>query len=252
MLRSMPAKRENGPACAMLAMLTRQPKSSSPAPAGQQAIDHGREGHLGVVGAVELQQQLHVVEARVVVGRVGGHRVLQLLERALGVALGQRLLRRLFLGGGLGLVGTGHVLVEEFADLLGGNGADEAVDRLAVLEHHAERDAAHAEHLGELGGDRSRPISRPMHRTVALLVFSGVQSLDVSGPMDVFSEANRFLPSEDHYRLETIGVEHGTMPCSNGLSLQAHRHYAEVDDAFDLLLVAGGPALVRQHFDRSA
>ncbi len=38
MLRSMPAKRENGPACAMLAMLTRQPKSSSPAPAGQQAI----------------------------------------------------------------------------------------------------------------------------------------------------------------------------------------------------------------------
>ena len=52
-----------------------------------------------------------------------------------------------------------------------------------------------------------------MHRTVALLVFSGVQSLDVSGPMDVFSEANRFLPDEDHYRLETIGVEHGTKPC---------------------------------------
>ncbi len=88
-----------------------------------------------------------------------------------------------------------------------------------------------------------------MHRTVALLVFSGVQSLDVSGPMDVFSEANRFLPDEDHYRLETIGVEHGILRCSNGLSLQAHRHYAEVDDAFDLLLVAGGPALVRQHFD---
>lgn len=88
-----------------------------------------------------------------------------------------------------------------------------------------------------------------MHRTVALLIFSGVQSLDVSGPLDVFSEANRFLPPGDHYKLEVIGVERGLMPCSNGLALQAHRHYDDVHDAHDLLLVAGGPALVRQHFE---
>jgi transcriptional regulator GlxA family with amidase domain len=88
-----------------------------------------------------------------------------------------------------------------------------------------------------------------MHRTLALLIFPGVQALDVSGPMDVFSEANRFLPPEDHYRLEVIGVEHGLMPCSNGLLLKAHRHFGEAHDAYDLLLIAGGPALVRQHFD---
>jgi transcriptional regulator GlxA family with amidase domain len=87
-----------------------------------------------------------------------------------------------------------------------------------------------------------------MSRTVAIVVFSGVQSLDVTGPMDVFSEANRFLAPEDHYRLEVIGVERGLMPCSNGLALQAHRHFSEAPKDYDLLLVAGGPQLPYQDF----
>ena len=37
---------------------------------------------------------------------------------------------------------------------------------------------------------------------------ASLQSLDVSGPMDVFAEANRFLAPEDHYRLDVIGLEH--------------------------------------------
>ncbi|RON47432.1 AraC family transcriptional regulator [Pseudomonas frederiksbergensis] len=82
-----------------------------------------------------------------------------------------------------------------------------------------------------------------MQKTVAIVVFSGVQSLDVTGPMDVFSEANRFLAPQDHYRLEVIGIERGVMPCSNGLSLNAHRHFSDASDAYDLLLVAGGPQL---------
>lgn len=88
-----------------------------------------------------------------------------------------------------------------------------------------------------------------MNRTVALVVFSGVQALDVGGPLDVFSEANRFLPPEEHYRLEVIGVEPGIMACSNGLSLLAHRHFSEAADRYDLLLVAGGPALAHQKFE---
>jgi transcriptional regulator GlxA family with amidase domain len=82
-----------------------------------------------------------------------------------------------------------------------------------------------------------------MSKTVAIVVFPGVQSLDVTGPMDVFCEANRFLAPQDHYRLEVIGVERGAMPCSNGLSLNAHRHFSEALQAYDLLLVAGGPQL---------
>ena len=87
-----------------------------------------------------------------------------------------------------------------------------------------------------------------MQKTVAIVVFSGVQALDVTGPMDVFSEANRFLAPDDHYRLEVIGVERGMMPCSNGLSLNAHRHFSAALDAYDLLLVAGGPQLPFMNF----
>lgn len=87
-----------------------------------------------------------------------------------------------------------------------------------------------------------------MARTVAILVFPGVQSLDVSGPLDVFAEANRFLLPEDHYRIEVVGVERGLMSCSNGLLIQAHRHFSEMDDAVDLMLVAGGPTLLNEDF----
>lgn len=80
-------------------------------------------------------------------------------------------------------------------------------------------------------------------RTVAILIFPGVQALDVSGPLDVFSEANRFLPAEKHYRIEVLGTQEGIMQCSNGMPLAAHRHYADAGEAYDLLLMAGGPAL---------
>jgi transcriptional regulator GlxA family with amidase domain len=85
-------------------------------------------------------------------------------------------------------------------------------------------------------------------RTVALVAFSGVQSLDVSGPLDVFAEANRFLLPDAHYRLEVVGLEHGPIRCSNGMTIFADRHFSDAHDAYDLLLVAGGPGLVHQEF----
>lgn len=83
-------------------------------------------------------------------------------------------------------------------------------------------------------------------KTVAIVVFPGVQSLDVSGPLDVFAEANRFLLPAQHYQLALIGLTRGTVPCSNGMVLAPQRHYADVADPPDLLLVAGGPALPGQ------
>ncbi|WP_085580994.1 MULTISPECIES: GlxA family transcriptional regulator [unclassified Pseudomonas] len=82
-----------------------------------------------------------------------------------------------------------------------------------------------------------------MNRTVAIVVFPGVQSLDVTGPMDVLAEAGRFLAPEDHYRLEVIGTETGPVRCSNGLALTPDRHFREASQTYDLLLVAGGPQL---------
>jgi len=80
---------------------------------------------------------------------------------------------------------------------------------------------------------------------VALLAFPGVQALDVSGPLDVFAEANRFLAPARHYAPAVIGTEAGAMQCSNGMTLTAQQHYAHADTDYDLVLVAGGPVLPR-------
>jgi transcriptional regulator GlxA family with amidase domain len=85
-------------------------------------------------------------------------------------------------------------------------------------------------------------------RTVALVAFSGVQTRDVCGPLDVFAEANRFLLADSRYRLEVVGLEHGPLRCSNGMTIFADKHFSEAHDAYDLLLVAGGPGLVRREF----
>jgi transcriptional regulator GlxA family with amidase domain len=89
-------------------------------------------------------------------------------------------------------------------------------------------------------------------KTVALLLFPGVQSLDVSGPMDIFAEANTFLAPDEGYRLVTVGTAPYPIRASNGQRLGADH---DLDDAgarfadFDTVLVAGGPELAQQADD---
>ena len=90
--------------------------------------------------------------------------------------------------------------------------------------------------------------ANPMTQTVALIVFPGVQALDVTGPMDVFAEANAFLAPGMRYELEVLGVEAGLLTCSNGLVIQAHRHFSQARPSYDLVLCAGGPTLPGQDF----
>lgn len=85
-------------------------------------------------------------------------------------------------------------------------------------------------------------------KTAAILVFPEVQGLDVSGPLDVFSEANRFLSEADQYRFEILGTETGRIRCSNGVEIHPNRHFLDSDGAYDLLLIAGGPTLPQQSF----
>src|ERR1700761_913948 len=79
--------------------------------------------------------------------------------------------------------------------------------------------------------------------TVAVAIFPGVQALDVAGPVDVFSEANLFLPPEAHYHVTLVSAEPGTLRASNGMTLVADRTFEQAEQGFDLALVAGGPAL---------
>lgn len=78
---------------------------------------------------------------------------------------------------------------------------------------------------------------------VAIVVFDGVQALDVAGPLDVFAEANTFLPEHQRYEVTLVGREAGTVTCSNGMQLAVSFGYADRDIQWDLLLVAGGPQL---------
>ena len=80
-------------------------------------------------------------------------------------------------------------------------------------------------------------------KTVALAIFPGVQSLDVAGPLDVFSDANGFLPEGQGYILTLVGPSTAPVRCSNGLWVAADLAYEEALSPFDLVLVAGGPAL---------
>lgn len=83
-------------------------------------------------------------------------------------------------------------------------------------------------------------------KTLALVLFPGVQALDVSGPMDVFAEANAFLPPPLHYRLLTIGTAPSPIRASNGQQLVADLALGEAGTNYDIVLVAGGPQLAQQ------
>ncbi|MFD5874726.1 GlxA family transcriptional regulator [Streptomyces sp. NPDC060322] len=85
-------------------------------------------------------------------------------------------------------------------------------------------------------------------QSVLVVLFEGVQSLDVSGPMEVFAGASRFPGIS--YDLRTASLDGAPVRCSSGLTLVPD---GTLDDAAtpDLLLVPGGagtrdpdPALV--------
>ena len=80
-------------------------------------------------------------------------------------------------------------------------------------------------------------------KTIGIIIFESSQSLDIAGPLDVFSEANSFLLPEERYKLITIGIDPGPIRCSNGLRMLADQHWSDVDEPIDTLLVAGGSDL---------
>ncbi|MBS7841950.1 GlxA family transcriptional regulator [Pseudomonas fluorescens] len=78
-------------------------------------------------------------------------------------------------------------------------------------------------------------------KTVAMALFPDFLLLDMAGPLEVFSIANRYLPAADHYQILTIGTEPGPLRASNGVVVQADLALSQARAAYDLLLVPGGP-----------
>src|SRR5262245_6419284 len=82
-------------------------------------------------------------------------------------------------------------------------------------------------------------------RRICMLAYPGVQILDVTGPLEVFSRTARWLKdhgkrSTDAYVVEILGLRRGLFPASSGLRLHADRAYHQATNGIDTLFVAGG------------
>lgn len=80
-------------------------------------------------------------------------------------------------------------------------------------------------------------------QTIAIVVHDGVQALDVAGPVDVFAEANSYVPEGEGYETLLIGPGHGPVRASNGMQIVPDLSFEEAAGPFSMILVAGGPGL---------
>ena len=96
-----------------------------------------------------------------------------------------------------------------------------------------------------MAGLPSSPTSTPREaRKVVFLAFPDVQSLDVTGPVEVFSVASRLLAfeasSDPGYEIEVAAPGRRPFRTSSGLELRPHRGVSRVPSSIDTLVVAGG------------
>lgn len=84
-------------------------------------------------------------------------------------------------------------------------------------------------------------------RSITILATAGVQLLDVSGPLDVFAEAN-VQAGRAVYRLEVVGGSPGPLRSSSGVRLIVDRTIDEPGrSATHTLLAAGAPGMADLH-----
>lgn len=79
-----------------------------------------------------------------------------------------------------------------------------------------------------------------MAKKIAILALQGVQLLDVSGPLDVFAQANLEI-GKPVYELEVIACARGPIISSSGVRLLPDRVLGDSNGRIDTLLVAGAP-----------
>ena len=86
--------------------------------------------------------------------------------------------------------------------------------------------------------------------TIAILATPGVQLLDVSGPLDVFAEAN-VQTGTDVYQLRVVGSALGTIRSSSGVRLMPDMVIGQkLAEKIDTLLVAGAPNMAEASPER--
>ena len=81
-------------------------------------------------------------------------------------------------------------------------------------------------------------------REVAIVVYPGVQSLDVTGPLEVFAGARALIDAqaraERPYRVHILSRDGASLVTSSGLTLVADAALRDAPAEIDTLIVAGG------------
>ena len=83
-----------------------------------------------------------------------------------------------------------------------------------------------------------------MTRRVLFLAYPGFQSLDLTGPLEVFAQADRLVPTAvPRYRTELVAATTAPLVSGSGLAVLPHRDFAEAlaeAEPIDTLVVVGG------------
>ncbi len=80
---------------------------------------------------------------------------------------------------------------------------------------------------------------------IAILAIPGVQMIDVAGPMDVFSEANRLVGDPTAYDVKIIGLTKDMVQAANGMWFLPDASIKCNLGDVDTVLIAGSPAIRR-------
>lgn len=91
-------------------------------------------------------------------------------------------------------------------------------------------------------------VDPPVAREVVMVTFEAAQILDVTGPLEVFSHASRFLPAA-HYRTRVVTTRGGPIHASCALEFTT-APISEVTGPVDTLMVAGGAGIHAAVADR--
>ncbi len=95
-------------------------------------------------------------------------------------------------------------------------------------------------------------------RRVAQVIFKNAQVLDITGPMEVFAQANEILAQFHQcigtaYEITLVSHEKGPVPMSSGLKLMADGAFHSFNISqhpLDTLLIAGGNGVYQARFQR--
>jgi len=84
-------------------------------------------------------------------------------------------------------------------------------------------------------------VAKPARKSVAIVVPLNAQSLDVSGPLDAFLEANRHSPGGAVYEVRLVAAGAGRTIRVGGMSLVTDSSIFDDVRPIDTMLVAGTP-----------